>query len=136
MIYEHWTDYDEKWNWKNFSPEELSCPCCGEYYHDPVILDMIQESRDHTGRPLIINSAHRCVIYNSSTRIGGKPWSEHKKMAFDISTIGHNRFWLLEILKQAGFTTFGKYQTFIHTDKRSNRLWYGGKKARVLWTVS
>ena len=119
------------WSWGNFSPKELSCPCCCELYLDEDAIDRLQYARSASNRPFKINSAHRCGIHNA--RVGGAPQSQHKKIAFDISLHGHDRGGLHQTLKEAGFTTFGFYQSFIHTDTRPNRVWYG-TGARKLWT--
>lgn len=134
-IYSHHSQFDmSKWRYPNFMPEELSCPCCGEFYYCEESINMIQCARTITAKPYRINSAHRCWLHN--TRVGGAPRSEHKQLAFDISLEGHDRSELLDDLRAAGFTTFGFYQTFIHTDIRTNRIWYSGEKARKLWTTS
>ena len=132
MIITHYSlvDWDSE-RWPNFRPSEFACKSSGEFYHDPESFDMIQRARKITGRPYRINSAHRSALHNA--RVGGAPLSQHKKMAFDISTIGHDRHSLLNDLKRAGFSSFGLYQTFIHADKRKNRLWYGGEYSRKLW---
>jgi len=131
MLYSHYSEYQGAWRWPNFSLKELSCPHCGEYWHDPTSLDQLQRARAAANRPFTINSAHRCYFHN--LKVGGTPSSQHKKIAFDISLRGHNKHELLDTLRAAGFTTFGYYQTFIHTDIRPNRRWYSGSLARELW---
>lgn len=122
MMFRHWSDFDGEWRWPNFTAEELSCKHCGEYWHDPDSLDMIQKARETRGRSLIINSAHRCAFHNKVVK--GSARSEHLRIAFDISLVGHNKEDLVRALFQAGFTTFGMYNSFIHTDKRKWRRWY------------
>lgn len=112
-----------RWRWQNFSAVELSCPCCGEYWHDPVILDAIQRVRTAIANPITINSAHRCPIHNA--HVGGAALSEHKRIALDISLYGQDRMWLLKIAEESGFTTFGFYNTFLHMDLRPGRRWFG-----------
>ena len=121
------------WPWKKFTPRELACPCCGEFYisnemYDAV--DRLHRCRIESGIPFILNSAHRCIIHNAM--VGGAPLSAHKKIAFDISLRRHDRFILKVQLAKVGFTTFGLYRTFIHTDPRYGRLWIG-KGANKLW---
>ncbi|MGH1371147.1 MAG: D-Ala-D-Ala carboxypeptidase family metallohydrolase [Cellvibrionaceae bacterium] len=131
MLYEHYSEYPEShWRWENFSPVELACPCCGEYYHDEESLNRIQLARTGSGKAFKINSAHRCWLNN--IRVGGAPLSQHKRIAFDISLFGHEPNELLRSCKEAGFTTFGFYRSFLHTDIRPNRIWYG-KGARQQW---
>ncbi len=135
MLYHHHSDVQvfEQWRWKNFTPEELSCPCCGEYYHDENALDMLQDARDKWGKPFKINSAHRCKSYNA--KIGGAKKSEHLRIAFDIAILNQkHKKGILKSLHDAGFTTFGLYNTFIHTDTRPWRLWIMGSQ-RIWETI-
>lgn len=134
MIFKHYSDVPEDiWKWKNFPPDEfrLSCPCCGEFYLDKRYMDSLQAVRDILGKPVRLNSGHRCPIHNAM--VGGAPLSEHKRIAFDISIIGHDRSELFQACKEAGFRSFGGYQTFLHTDMRPGRRWFGDAKARELW---
>lgn len=135
MLFSHFTEVPtDSWRWPNFRPDEpnLACPCCGEFWFDPHSMDLIQAARDELGAPMRINSGHRCAIHNA--RVGGAPLSEHKRIAFDISTQGYDRHTVLEACQRVGFTTFGFYQTFLHTDRRPNRRWYANSHARQLWT--
>ena len=92
MIYKYWEEFDmNEWEWINFTPKELSCKCCGQYYHDPASLDALQEARNIAGKAFIINSAQEE---------------------------------LMRALFEGGFTTFGMYNTFVHTDIRPWRRWY------------
>ncbi len=132
-LYDHWTAVP--WpadRWPNFSPKELACRHCGEAYIDRVSIDMLQRAREAYGAPLRINCGHRCAIHNA--QVGGAPKSQHKLIAFDVSIRSADRWAILKALERAGFTTFGFYQTFIHTDIRPGRRWYSGEKARQLWT--
>lgn len=122
-MYAHYDQFDQEWRWKNFTAKELSCKCCGEYYHDPESLDLLQRSREISGKPYKINSAHRCVEHNKA--VGGMPSSMHLKIAFDVSLKGHGKKPLLQALHDGGFTTFGMYASFIHTDIRDYKKWYG-----------
>ena len=118
------------WTFKNFKPKEVSCPCCGQFVPDYEAYDALQRARDLAKVPFKINSGHRCRIHNA--RVGGAAKSMHKWIAFDISVVGRNRQVILKACKDAGFTGFGYYQTFLHVDLGRPRFWYG-KGARVLW---
>lgn len=132
MIYSHYSLVpSETWRWPNFSPLEIACPCCGEVFLDVDAMDKLQRTREIMGKPLRINSAHRCPIHNA--RVGGAPLSQHKKIAFDISTHGHDRQKLYKACVDAGFTTFGFYTTFLHVDTRLGRRWYSSERAKELW---
>ena len=134
-LYNHFSEVDlSKWRWPNFSfrtDPMLYCPCCGEFYYDENAMDILQRGREILGKPVKINSGHRCIFHNAMVR--GAPLSQHKKIAFDVSTRGHDRAEVYTAMRQAGFTTFGFYQTFIHCDTRPGRHWFGGQKSRQLW---
>lgn len=131
MLYRHYSlvpwDRDR---WPNFSPSEknLHCPCCGEFFLDPVSFDTLQTMRRYLGKPMKINSGHRCLFHNA--KVGGKPLSMHKRVAFDVSLYGHRLQDLLEAARKAGFHGFGYYATFLHLDMGRPRFWYtkGGLK--------
>ena len=132
MIFHHFSELPRsEWRWPNFSPGELACTCCGEFFLHEDSLDAIQTARNEIAAPLVINSAHRCVIHNA--RIGGAPLSQHKKIAFDVNLAGHDRMALFEILRQAGFSGFGFYRSFIHADMGRPRNWFGNG-AKDQWT--
>ncbi|MCP5003437.1 MAG: serine/threonine protein kinase [Planctomycetes bacterium] len=84
MLFKHYSDFNGAWLWDKFSAEELSCNCCGEYYHDPYSLDLLRAARSFIDVPFIIESGHRCVKHNADE--GGVKSSQHLKIAFDIHT--------------------------------------------------
>ena len=127
MIYKSWRNFEGEWQWRNFTAEELSCPCCGEFYYDPHSFTMLQHARNHAGKAFVINSAHRCTNHNKA--VHGAKNSEHLRIAFDISLAGHDKEELISALFDSGFTTFGMYNSFIHTDRRSYKKWYGTKQS-------
>ena len=118
--------------WPNFKPIELSCKHCGEYYHDPKVLDALQAVRRNVDRPLIINSAHRCALHN--VRSGGAPFSQHLKIAVDIDLRGHDKKKLVGAAKKAGFTGFGYAASFLHLDMGRARSWFYGPISRKVWS--
>ena len=133
MIFKHYSlaPWDPN-RWPNFSPKELSCPCCGEFYLDPVAFDALQALRSALRKSINLNSAHRCPFHNA--KVGGAPLSMHKlKVAFDISVRGHLLNALLGGARMVGFKGFGFYQTFLHVDLGRPRQWKteGGK---ITWT--
>jgi hypothetical protein len=134
MLYEHFSlvpwDYGR---WPNFSPGEpgLSCRCCGEFFLDPAAFDLLQALRDRLRRPIALNSGHRCAFHNA--RVGGRPRSMHKRLAFDVSLQGLVPEALLAAARATGFRGFGFYETFLHLDTGRSRRWItkGGRKT---WT--
>lgn len=121
------------WNkarWPNFSPEEFACRCCGVLNVCPDDFDAIQAVRYGLGRAIRLNSAYRCGIHNA--RVGGAPFSQHKRMAFDIDLDGHDQRDLLNICHLSGFTGFGFYSSFLHVDRGPSRTW-ATKSGRLKW---
>lgn len=134
-MFAHFSDVpNDQWRWPNFPPNEpnLACRHCGELYLDEHAMDMLQAARSILKKPIKLNSGHRCWLHNA--RVKGAPKSAHKRIAFDISTHKHDRKELLDACLTAGFTTFGFYVSFLHTDPRPGRRWYASEQARLLWT--
>ena len=116
-IYDHYdhAPWDEG-RWPDFSPAELACSHCGEFYYDGVAFDCLQRLRNALQAPVLINSAHRCVPHNRA--VGGRTNSAHLQIAFDIAIGEHRPPHLYDRAQQSGFTNFGFYQTFLHVDLR------------------
>lgn len=128
-LYIHYGDVpSEKWRWPNFTPKELACPRTGQLYVDSYSLDCLQLARNISGVAFHINSAHRSRIHN--VRVRGAPRSRHLLMAFDISLRNHDVAELYRILIQAGFGSFGIYNSFIHADVRKGRRWFSSHKTK------
>ena len=123
QIYKHYSEYRGEWAWKNFKPVELSCKHCGEYYHDPASLDALQELREDWGKPIIINSGHRCAAHNKA--VGGTANSQHLKIAFDCRCPKSEQAAFIAASRAAGFKGIGhwQYQTFVHLDMGPKREW-------------
>lgn len=136
MIYSHWSQFPMgKWVWENFSPRELSCKHCGEYFHHVPTLDAIQFVRWEYDAPIYLNSAHRCRIHNA--RIGGAPRSMHKMIALDLSCRSDEAKRVLwRLCERQGFKAFGFYKTFLHVDMRNSRARWFGKGAKRVWTLA
>lgn len=132
MIYKNFKDSPwDKERWPTFRPAErwLHCRCCGEFFYDPESMDILQKARNVFQKPFRINSGHRCSDHNK--KVGGAKKSAHLGIAFDIDIYGHTKAELLYALQAAGFTTFGFYKDFIHTDKRPGRRWFGEGAERI-----
>ena len=127
------------WRWPHFSVAELACHCdgrfCGgEYWHAPGFLDGLEALRAAAGRPLRINSGHRCAQWNAA--VGGAPLSQHKAIAADVSLYDHDRTVLLAAAKGLGFTGLGLARTFLHLDRRARpAIWYY-RGSKHLWQRS
>ncbi len=120
MMFDHHSEFTGKWVWPNFTAEELSCKCCGEYYHDPYSLDLIQAARTYVGVPFKISSGHRCEKHNLT--VGGKRSSKHLKIAFDI----HSELDPVDLHRKlnylyANIGGLGLYSWGCHQDFRRNK---------------
>ena len=131
--------YDVEWlkRWPNFRPAEFACKCAGRfcdgrYWHDEEFLDALQALRREAGRPLVINSGHRCPEWNEAS--DGARKSPHLKIAADIALEGHDRWALRDAAIRCGFKGLGFGRTFLHIDRRANEArWDYGPASRVAW---
>lgn len=132
MIYKHYSDYSGPWPYENFTKHEVSCKHCGEFYYDAPAMDKLQRLRDLWGRPLVINSGHRCKSHNAN--VGGAPGSQHLKLAFDVRmpkatasrvSGSHSQQEFVRLARQVGFTGIGVYNSFVHLDTGPARTWKG-----------
>lgn len=107
---------------KYFSPNEFRCRCgCGLGYKDmhPELLGILDELREHLGRPIIITSAIRCNAHNAN--VGGTRHSQHKKgTAVDIKVEGLASASVSGILSEwfPDSCGIGTYPSFTHFDIR------------------
>ncbi|MEH6696690.1 MAG: D-Ala-D-Ala carboxypeptidase family metallohydrolase [Hyphomonas sp.] len=139
MLIAHFPDQDlASWRWPHFTPRELACRCggrfcAGAYWHEPDFLDALEALRAAMGRPLIINSGHRCEGWNAA--VGGAAQSKHRTIAVDMALAGHDRFALLTAAERLGFTGIGLAKNFIHLDRRPGPArWYYKGSARS-WRI-
>lgn len=117
-----------EWQWPHFSPKEFACKCCGNILFTKEAVsawDKIQDFRAEVKVPVIINSAYRCKDHNKA--IGGVKNSMHLRgAAFDVKiTDALPRHKIHKAAREAGFTGFGDYKTFVHIDTGKPRSWKG-----------
>lgn len=103
---------------KNFSLEEMQCPCghCNGGTMDAGFMEKLQAMRDACGFPFKIDSAFRCHEHNKE--VGGTPESAHLRgHAVDIGCSDFKlRSKILESAHEFGMTGFGLGNDFIHVD--------------------
>jgi uncharacterized protein YcbK (DUF882 family) len=111
---------------KHFNRSEFSCRCnCGQDTVDAVLLEQLEEVREHFGVPVTITSANRCVRDNE--RVGGMPNSQHLYgRAADIIVRDVEPDDVADFLEDKA-SGLGRYSTFTHLDSRSgfNARWSG-----------
>ncbi|EDJ5813826.1 serine/threonine protein kinase [Salmonella enterica] len=113
---------------KYFKRSEFSCRCgCGQDTVDAELLAILEDVREHFGKPVIINSANRCPTHNK--RVGGASKSVHLTgKAADIVVKGVAPDIVHDYLtaKYSGKYGIGKYKTFTHVDSRSKESRWNG----------
>ena len=100
---------------KNFTINEMKCPCCGKCEMDEEFMENLQKVREICGFGFRINSAYRCEKYNA--KVSNNTRGQHATgQAVDISM--KDRYRRRNILKEAIMRGYFKdiaiAKTFIH----------------------
>ena len=109
---------------KNFSVAEFKC----NDGSDSVMVDkklaaLLQEIRNHFGKPVIINSAYRTAEYNK--KAGGSSNSLHLYgKAADIKIDGVSPYSIAKYCQSLGVKGIGLYDTFVHVDTREAKYYW------------
>lgn len=125
-------DYTGEWPWKNFAPKEISCRHCDELWAGSVndaplyfkqAMDKLQELRNKWGKPIIVNSGHRCVEHNAE--VGGASKSQHLVIAFDCVCPRNEQEAFAKLALEVGFHVARPYPNngFVHLDMGRPRTW-------------
>lgn len=107
---------------KDFSRSEFKCKCglCDYDTVDSELVDVLQDVRDHFGKPITITSGNRCVDHNK--KVGGALNSYHVRgRAADIVVHGvlpREVFTYLDS-KYPNMYGLGNYSNFTHVDTRT-----------------
>lgn len=107
---------------KNFTLQEFSCNCgtCDQIAPPQELVDVLQDVRDHFGKPVVINSGYRCPDWNK--RVGGASGSKHLEgIAADIRVVGVSPAEVQDYVlnKYKGKYGIGRYNSFTHIDVRN-----------------
>lgn len=109
---------------EHFHEQEFACPCCGQVHVDTALVDLLEEIRNHFGRPVIVNSGYRCDIHNKT--VGGGEYSRHLKgAAADIVVSGVSPAKVRQFLYGRSIG-LGSYETFTHVDTRGYMARWNG----------
>ena len=118
---------------KNFKSTEFDChgkDCCLTTKVDEDLVKILQDIRDHFGKPVNVSSAYRCETHNAN--VGGATGSRHKKgQAADIYINGIAPAEIAKYAESKGVLGIGLYETdkdghFVHIDTRTSKsFWYG-----------
>lgn len=117
----------------NFAVSEFACHgsgCCSSVLIDTDLVKILQQIRDHFGKPVTINSGYRCANHNRT--VGGSSGSKHTQgMAADISVKDIAPADVAKFAESIGVEGIGLYETkkdgyFVHIDTRTKKsFWYG-----------
>lgn len=123
---------------ENFRVSELLCKgagCCTQGQIDDKLVEILQNIRDHFGKPVHVSSAYRCAAWNQ--QVGGETNSYHRYgQAADIKVEGIAPAEVAKYAESIGVLGIGLYETqedgyFVHVDTRSAKsFWYGQKQEK------
>lgn len=107
----------------NFKVREFGCKDGSDaVFMHPMLVDILQQIRNHFKKPVIINSAFRTTIHNKS--VGGAKNSQHLYgCAADIAVSGVSPKKVAEYVETllAGKGGIGVYSNFVHIDVRDKK---------------
>lgn len=113
---------------EHFRRDEFECQCgCGYDTVDADLIKVLEVVRNKFNKPVIVNSAARCLAHNDS--VGGYPNSQHLVgkaadiVVQDISPTEVYRFLNLYAPHKLGL---GEYLEFTHVDVRNGKARWAG----------
>lgn len=84
------------------------------------LVKLLQDIRDHFGKPITINSAYRTAAYNK--KVGGARYSQHVQgKAADIVISGVTPYEVAKYAESIGAGGIGLYKSFTHVDVRAGK---------------
>lgn len=118
---------------RHFAAHEFRCRCgkCDPVEIDLALLVILEAVREAFGRPVHINSGHRCAAHNRA--VGGSPDSQHiRGTAADIVVSSVPPEDIADWLGRQPWADrigLGRYLTFTHIDTRGYRARWRGRGA-------
>lgn len=113
---------------KNFKVREFACSDGSDpIFIAPKLVEVLQNIRDHFGKPVTINSAYRTV--NKNKACGGATQSQHLYgTAADISIKGVAPADVATYAEKllSNYGGVGRYSTFTHVDVRETKSRWKG----------
>ena len=120
---------------EHFNSYEFRCGLGRPCACTTILVEFLEQIRQHFGQPITITSAYRCENYNRS--IGGAAGSRHSKgQAADIVVKGVSPREVAKYAESIGVLGIGLYETasdgyFTHIDTRDYKsFWYGQSQAK------
>lgn len=124
----------------NFRAYEFDCSCsrCTETKVDEKLPQILQQIRDHFGKPIGGKrlTAYRCPEHNAEVANAATNSRHTKGMAADISIEGVEPDEIAKFAESIGVLGIGLYDTdtdghFVHIDTRTTKsYWYGHKQEK------
>ncbi len=113
---------------EHFNSNEFECHCgkCELIAPPEELLTVLEDVREHFGKPVTIMSGYRCPIHNAN--VGGAKGSKHKKgIAADIKVkdTSPNKVQEYVLNKYKDSYGIGKYAYFTHIDVRDYKARWG-----------
>ena len=113
---------------KNFKVREFACQDGSDpVFVAPELVEVLQEIRDHFGKPVNINSGFRTATHNK--KVDGSAQSQHLYgMAADVSISGVSPKAVADFVEtiMPRMGGIGIYKTFTHVDVRANKSRWNG----------
>lgn len=110
------------WNkYPNFTKEEFDCQEMGENEMQARFMDKLQELRTKYGKPMRITSGYRSPNHSIEKR-KEKPGTHAQGIAADIYCTGPDKYRLVKLAFELGFTGIGIDSRFIHLDLSKERM--------------
>ena len=109
---------------KHFKRSEFACKCgkCESIAVDYELVEVLDDLREHFGRPVVVTSGYRCIEHNRA--IGGAESSKHMLgIASDIRCVGVTPNAIYNYLdgKYPNKYGLGKYNAWVHVDVRQDK---------------
>ncbi len=105
------------WRWPHFSVQELASRDTGILEMESEFLDRLQELRARFKRPMIITSGYRTPEENARKSTTGHTGPHTTGRAVDVKvTNAKDRYELIALALDCGFTGVGVAKSFIHLD--------------------
>ena len=110
---------------ENFRLAEFACKHCGKAAIDLAFVNRLQEARDVSGVPIVIESGYRCPEHDKV--VGGSGNHPTGKAADIRAEDSRSRYLLVKALLHVGFTRIGIGREFVHVDENPDG------DPRVMW---
>lgn len=102
-------------NYPNFKKSEFDCKHTGLNEMKPEFMEKLQQLRTAYGRPMHITSGYRHPTHPKEARKGHTNGEHTKGLCCDVAvTNSQDRFRLLKLAFELGFTRIGFHRGFIH----------------------